>query len=115
MPNSMESPESASLMKSLGMTLVDGDWKWDKNPLTVGSAGRLPLPLPKDVADMLANKEAAETAKKLAAAAKARQDQQDALDRGFEPPGGFAPSYEEAGCWRLFRTDPHLRTAIAQI
>jgi hypothetical protein len=64
-------------MKSLGMSLIDGAWKWDKNPLTVGSSGRLPFPLPKSVEDLLANKTAETAAAKIAAKAKERQDKQD--------------------------------------
>lgn len=97
MPASILDASPASLMGSLGMTLVDGAWKWNKDPSTSGSAGSLPLPLPKAVEDLLKNKTAEAVAEKIAVAAKERQEKQGALDRGIEPAGPFSPTYEEAG------------------
>lgn len=97
MSASTEDVDATSLMVSLGMTRINGGWKWNKDPLTAGSAKRLPLPLPKSVADCLSDKTAEAAAAKMATMAKERQDKQAKLDNGNEPAGPFSPTYEEAG------------------
>ncbi|GGC84716.1 hypothetical protein [Undibacterium terreum] len=96
MPDLTKNTNADSLMQSLGMTRINNAWKWNKSPVTFGSAGRLPLPLPKSVGELLGNKAADAAATKIALAEKLRQDKQAALDKDIESPGPFSPSYEEA-------------------